>query len=248
MRCLRTSPGTNGLFDGSRLRLISQQFQRLKQMISTRDLTRLPAPNTLRDLMQALAMLDAILEEEWDSRYYSFNSKWSADEQMGSMRNGCGDDLMTVFDAAGCFLRGFDHESPMSPWLATPTQVWPGVLDDLPKQFDGSLNEPAFHMEDTTFCIWRLAGDAVWSRGDIAFPDSEQCPDGSEWMLSCYDGQPETYQEYARNYFELDVPLETIARIYAREPLTPALLAAFASSRSLDDIRADAEEIGYPIA
>jgi hypothetical protein len=185
--------------------------------------------------------------EEWDYRYYSFNAKWSATEQMGSMRNGSGDDFFALFDAAGCFLRGFDHESAMSPWRETPPKIWPGVLNDVPPQFESSLKEPAFHMEDTTFCIWCLAGDATWSRGLIEFPDGEADPDGSRWMLSALDGKPETYQSFANEYFELDVALDAISRVFAHEPLSAELLQAFPSSRAFQDVVTDAEEIAYPI-
>ena len=60
-------------------------------MISTRNLSALPAIEILRKLTQSLAMLDAIVGREWDYRYYSFNSKWGAGEWMASMRNGQGD-------------------------------------------------------------------------------------------------------------------------------------------------------------
>ncbi len=43
-------------------------------MISTRDLTSLPNVDDLRQLLQSLAMLDAILSPDWDGRYYSFKS------------------------------------------------------------------------------------------------------------------------------------------------------------------------------
>ncbi|MEF9926545.1 MAG: hypothetical protein RR804_01820, partial [Massilia sp.] len=118
----------------------------------------LPAPNKLKRIMQSLAMLDAILEEDWEYRYFSFDARWSPATQMGSMRNGQGDDLFAVFDPAGCFIRGFDHESPMSPWTSHPAKIWPGVLEHVPPQFSSSLMEPAFHMDDTTFCIWFPAG------------------------------------------------------------------------------------------
>ncbi|OAI16623.1 hypothetical protein A1359_07200 [Methylomonas lenta] len=216
-------------------------------MISTRDLENLPKPDALRSLLQALALLDAILEEEWQYRYYSFNSKWSATEQMGSMRNGSGDDFFAIFDSAGCFLRGFAHESAMTPWRETPPTIWPGVLEEVPPQFENSLKEPAFHMEDTTFCIWSLASDSAWSRGSIEFPANEDDPDGSLWMLSALDGNPTTYQLFAKEYFELDVGLDAITRVFAQEPLSVELLQAFPSSRNLQDVIADAEEIGYPI-
>jgi hypothetical protein len=215
-------------------------------MISTRHLTNLPPPDALRRLLQALALLDAILEEEWDNRYYSFDSKWSATEQMGSMRNGSGDDFFALFSTNGCFLRGFDHGSAMSPWREKPSKIWPGVLTGVPPQFNNALNEPAFHMEDTTFCIWCLARTAAWHHGSIDFPDGED-PDGSQWLLSPLDGSPETYQTFAEEYFELDVPLDAIARVFAHEPLSAALLQAFPSSRDLQSVIKDAVEIDYPI-
>jgi hypothetical protein len=216
-------------------------------MISTRDLTGLPKPEELCRLLQALALLDAILEAEWEHRYYSFDSKWSDTEQMGSMRNGSGDDFFAVFDPSGCFLRGFDHESVMTPWSQTPPGVWPGVLEEVPAEFESSLKEPAFHMEDTTFCIWWLAAGSAWSHGSIEFPKGEEDPDGSQWMLSALDGKPRTYQSFAKEYFEVDVDLDAISRVFAHEPFSPDLLRAFPSSRSFKDIADDAEEIGYPI-
>jgi hypothetical protein len=217
-------------------------------MISTRDLTKLPKPDELQRLLQAFAMLDAILEEDWEYRYFSFNSTWSETEQMGSMRNGAGDDFFAVFDDAGCFLRGFDHEAVMSPWAADPPAIWPGVLDQVPSQFQHSLDEPAFHMEDVTFCIWFAAGDAAWACGEIAFPPEEDDPDGSAWMLSMLDGKPETYREFVEDYFEVDVPLDAIRRVFAHEPLSKELLSEFPATRDFDELIADADEIGYPLA
>ncbi|PWF54682.1 hypothetical protein C7C56_005370 [Massilia glaciei] len=197
--------------------------------------------------MQALAMLDAILEEEWQYRYYSFNANWGENAQMGSMRNGSGDDFFTLFDDAGCFLKGFDHESTMSPYRETPLRTWPGVLDDVPVQFESALKEPAFSMQNTTFCIWRRAGDFTWSHGDIDYPEGEDDPDGSLWMLSALDGGPETYQSFAEDYHELEVEAGAVARVFAHEPLSAELLAAFPTSRSLRDVVLDAREIGYPV-
>ena len=114
---------------------------------------------------------------EWDYRYYSFNSKWSAGQEMTSMRNGQGDAWFCVFSDVGVFLKGFDHESQMSPWSAKPPQVWRGVLDEVPDRFNPFATEPAFSMGDTTFCIWRGHDDDVWRTGHIEWPSGED-PDG----------------------------------------------------------------------
>ena len=74
----------------------------------------LPDIAALRRLTQSLAMLDAIICPEWQYRYYSFNSKWSADAQVASMRDGCGDDWFLLFDHYGAALEGFLHEPAFS--------------------------------------------------------------------------------------------------------------------------------------
>src|SRR4051794_4341165 len=98
-------------------------------MISTRDRSGLPGIDDLKRLMQSTAVLDAVLSPDWEYRWYSFNAKWSKGEQMGSMRNGSGDDLFAHFTKAGCFIKGFWHESEMTPYRKEPKSVWPGVLD-----------------------------------------------------------------------------------------------------------------------
>jgi len=66
-------------------------------------------------------------------------------------------------------------------------------------------------------------------------------------MLSALDGNPETYQLFVREYFELEVKLGAISRVFEHEPLSVELLQAFPCSRNFQDVIADAEEIGYPI-
>ena len=92
-----------------------------------------------------MAMLDAILCPDWQNRYYSFDAAWSDGEQMGSMRNGSGDDFFALFNSAGCCLKGFAHEAPMSPYRDDGTKlVWPGLSDCVPGDFASYLEEPAF--------------------------------------------------------------------------------------------------------
>ena len=116
-------------------------------MISTRDLSVLPDVDALRRTLQSMALLDAIICPEWHIRYYSFNAKWSPDEQMGSMRDGSGDGFFALFNAAGCWLKGFAHEAPMSPHRNDGTnRLWPGIVDSVPVEFRDCLREPAFNV------------------------------------------------------------------------------------------------------
>lgn len=215
-------------------------------MISTRNLSLLPDVDRLRRILQSMAMLDAILSPEWPYRYYSFNAHWGAGELMGSMRNGSGDHFFAHFGPAGCWLKGFAHEYPMTPYREVPPRVWPGVLDAVPTDFAGCLQEPAFSVADATFCIWRRYDDPAWNLGPIVFPNHPQDPDGSEFLLSPLDGDPQTYRAFAAEYYERDVDLSAVEHIYQNRALTAEVVAQLNLEVSLAELAEDAREIGYP--
>jgi hypothetical protein len=166
------------------------------------------------------------------------------------MRNGHGDSFFALFNDHGCFLKGFAHEAPMTPYRADPRRPWPGVLDSVPEEFEACLDEPAFGIEDTTFCIWRRYGDGCWQRGAIDFPPGED-PDGSEFLLSPLDGEPETYRAWAELYFNKRfLTVEMVRHIYEQRPLTDDLVAALTPDidppLAVMDLQDDIAEIGYP--
>jgi hypothetical protein len=217
-------------------------------VISTRDLSKLPAVPALRRLMQSLAALDAVMSPDWEFRYFSFNAKWGRGEQMGSMRDGSGDHLFALFNAAGAWVKGFAHESPMSPYGTVPPRVLGGVLDAVPAEFAGCLTEPAFDVDATTFCVWRRTRGRRWHVGPVSFPKRTRDPDGSAELLAFYDGRPETYRRWAESYYERPVPLAAVRAVYRHEPLDRAIVDLLNEGARLADLRKDLAEIGYPAA
>jgi hypothetical protein len=216
-------------------------------MISTRDLSDLPDVDGLRRLMQSLAMLDAILSPEWQYRYFSFNNRWALGKFMGSMRNGQGDHYFSLFNGAGCWFKGFDHEAPMTPFAKNPPKVAAGVLDGVPPDFVTCLTEPAFVLDETTFCIWRRYCDKQWQHGPVLFPKEEHSdPDGSEGLLRYLDGRPRTYHEWAEDYYERKVSLSAVEQVYAYRSLDQGVVRVLNPEVSLESLAADIEEIGYP--
>lgn len=196
----------------------------------------LPSIAETRRVVQSLAMLDAILCPEWEYRYYSFNSRWGTGQEMGSMRNGSGDDWFLLFDAAGVALKGFAHE------LVNVAQVAGEIQRQLPEEFGSFLKEPAFSMENATFCYWRKTSDSGWSKVRGVFT----ADDGAEEMLALLVAGPEGYKEWAEEYFEVPVALEPIQAVFAHEPLTKSTLLALNSKADPGQVRDDLEEIGFP--
>lgn len=214
-------------------------------MISSRSLAELPGIDEVKRISQSIATLDAIMMDEWDYRYFSFDAKWGEGEMLASMRNGSGDSYFILFNSFGAIIKGYGHESEMAGYTIDSGQVWPGVIDKLPPEFEAVLTDPALVAEETSFCIWRLYSDSRWQTGKIDFPEGED-PDGSEDLLFMLDGNPSTYQQWAREYYEKDIPLDAVKAVYEHKPLTQQLVSSLNSERRIEDLESDLDEIRYP--
>ena len=133
----------------------------------------------------------------------------------------------------------------MSPWRNGDNKVWSGVLGGIPEQLSSFANEPAFSIQNTTFCIWRLVDQTSWQRGEVNFPEVDDA-DGSSWMMEILDGSPQSYKQWAEGYYERSVPLEAVEAVYRHEPLTPPTVALLNPSASLAALAAELDEIGFP--
>lgn len=197
-----------------------------------------------------MAILEAVLSPEWEHRYHSFDDHWSETESMASMRNGSGDEYSIVFSAVGAYVRGFDHESPMSPYAEDGP--WPGVLDEVPDVFRPCVEEPAFSDEDgmpvVTTCTWRETEDDGWAAGSIDFPHrANEDPDGAGYLFQLWvDRSPEAFQRWAEDYYEAPVDLGAVRHIFSSRPLTEEVVSALNSSVALADLALDVAGIGYP--
>ena len=210
--------------------------------------TQLPEIEELRRKTQSIALLDLVLCREWEYRTYLFDSKWSDSEKMASINPDQGDTLFIVFAPAGCFIVGFFHETVMSQWARDDHSTWPGIFERVPEVFRPMIDEPAFDTaKSSTFCIWRQTEDLNWSTGPVDYPEGEEDPDGSESMLKIYKAGPEEYQEYVTGYFEKDLRLDLIQRVYAQKHLTREIIQQINPEADVDWVLSEAEQIGYPL-
>lgn len=212
---------------------------------------RLPAPDLLERRSLAIAALDAAICAEWEFRYFSFDPAWATGERMASMRNGSGDSYHVVFSPAGVVVRGFDHESELSPWQHPDGHLAEGVLDGLPDELRPVIDEPAFRTEggpvtDLTYCAWWPAGASAWSTGPVADPGRS----AERLFAMLLDGIPDGYLEFARDYFEEDPDPTVVAAFFALQPADAALVDALLPDADVDvaAVLEEFVEIGYPIA
>jgi hypothetical protein len=220
-------------------------YRPLRLAISTRNLDELPDPPRLRRVCVSIAILDAILSPDWQYRYYSFFPRWGPGAQMALMRNGSGDDWRIGFSGAGVVIKGFDHESEMSPFRRRPPRLWPGLYEGVPPALRGFHEDPSFEPDRATYCIWWDALSPGWRTGVRTFAGARPDPDGSSEQLAILDGAPATYISWATSAYERDLALPPIVSVYAHEPITRALVAALNHEADADEVLALASEAGY---
>jgi len=193
----------------------------------------LPDPAELRVHLRALAVLDAAIGDDPQFRQYTFDADWGPGQEVSLMNSGSGDDFSVHFTPAGVLIRGFDHESAMSPYGTDDEEVWPGVIDQVPAALRPLLDDPAFHDEGidaprVTVCLWRETGGTAWRTGSaIDFPAGDGDPDGSGFLFHLLtDRSPEAVQAHFEDYYERPVPLDAVRHALAGRPVTPAIAAA----------------------
>jgi hypothetical protein len=166
------------------------------------------------------------------------------------MDNGAGDSFSIVFTSAGAFVRGFDHESAMSPAM-NDDELWPGLVDAVPEVFSAWVNEPAFSFDDllkATVCLWREHGDERWRAGDVEFPEGDD-PDGADWLFQVVvEADPVVYRRFAEAFHERTIEDDAVREVFALRPLTDELVRRLNPGLTLADLSDALVEIGYPSA
>ncbi len=202
-------------------------------------LTKLPDPETLRRQMILLAVLDIICcEEEW-LRVHRYDPDFQPGVQLGIIENGAGDHLYVLFTADGCVMKGFDHESPLSPHAQDEYEVWPGMYEGLPGDLQAALHSSGdtLEAEDVTFCLWQENGNPVWMCGEWGELDrldnKEAESGGADFLLGYLHETPDDYIEWASDYFSglQPLPLEPLRALFGGGPVPDGLIAAINPER-----------------
>jgi len=207
-------------------------------MISTKNLLALPDSSSLQAACKAMALLDAILCQDWVYRYYSYNSEWSENEEFFEMRNGEGDQLLILFKKEGTVINGFFADAIQGDKFQLTAQ--------LPKIFHEFMFGEPVNSVGTTFCVWKTP-DMEWQTGINTVDDNH-----SEELLSPLDGKPSTYIKWATEYFKGSyrnegIPSAVVESIFNHQTLTKDMVFLLVEELGdWDQLIEDLIEISYP--
>ncbi len=164
------------------------------------------------DCFEAAAKADELVCPEEYLRCYEFHADWSDGVQMAKFKSGGGDDLIMIFIGNSAIIKGFDHESPVSPHAQDPYGLFPGIYEGGPSELLDALRDEALDFEDVTFCYWRTTNEGPWQKGPVELHGLD---DGSDHLLSRIVTSFDEYDAYARDYFEGDYSPELAYKIKA---------------------------------
>ena len=158
---------------------------------------------------------------------------------MGSMRNGCGDDLFVLFSAKGAFIKGFGHEM----WERCPIET---AYEDVPACFSAAVQEPAFSPDQVTFCCWFSNDLGRWSSADI--PPFDPNENGSNEMLDALSGDSQKYLSFVLEYYEIEANADSVSSVFNHTPITIELAQSLNSEIEYTYLLKELSEINYPVA
>jgi|GEM_PF-3394491 len=181
----------------------------------------------IRNKLKHLALLDAILEQDWELRYYSYNSDWSPEEEMASLRDSCGGEwffLISDNDIA------FKCTSPVDGLAAD----FESIKNQVPERFETFLKEPAFSMDEGS-CIWYLENNNWVTLGN----DINDLPNPTKIQhMSASD-----YCTYASDILEQDIDSNLVQSILDGK-FTFDLAVKLNPDVDIDELKNDVSEIG----
>ena len=208
-------------------------------MITSQNLSDLPDIQTLKQICKSISALEIIMEQEWEMRYYSYNPSWDIDEEVFEMKSGCEEEMLILFNKHGSVISGINIET--FDWEANIPKI-ENLAKGLPKQFDDFIFNEPMKTRKSTFCIWRTIADSEWQTGETVEPD------GSEDILYLLDGDPKKYVEFCEDYYEKEIPLDIVEKIYQGESISLDMILKLndeLEDEDIETIKNELEEIKY---
>lgn len=191
----------------------------------------LPNPSVLKETAKRIALLDSVLMQEWEYRYYSFNSQWSEGEEMSSMRDGSGNEFYILFRNSECCIKIIDKEINSTKGILNETRK----LQDRELAFiDYFLSEPAFDPEYISFLFWNI--DGKW----------KHLGSGKTEFLNIFLHPESEYRKIAEDYYEKDISPPVLNKILKGSP-DMDLFMQLNPELDLETFKNDLKEIGITV-
>lgn len=161
-------------------------------------LPEIPTPNILAERLELFCEIEKVLSD--DTVYRKVADGHYRIEAPG------GDHLVFVSSDKASLIKGFDHESEVSPHAQNDGKIWPGIYESLPSDLLSLLGGSGEEEDEVTFCIWHTPPGSKWEIGPVQYPPDD---DGGIAFLSQFLlYSKEEFADWAIDYYGLDIQIE----------------------------------------
>lgn len=187
------------------------------QGISTKCMEKWIKPKELKNLCKSLAVLSWICGDSTRYKYNQVKSEFS-------FENGQGDSANIVFKDNDVLFLAFAHEAIFAYWDGA-NHIFPDQNGNfLPRTFKDYYEE-YLDEERISILAWFLIKDKKWTNFPLIDEErvedakGEDDPDGSELIWDYLPLNPELYCLWEGEYFDLEIDLSIVEKIYAHKKL-----------------------------
>lgn len=209
----------------------------------------MPNKEKLRSHLVSLCALEIISSNEDSERLHKFVKRSELGE-LFHLDAAAGDNLYLLFSKDGIIVRGFDHESELSPYNKESFEPVKGIYENAPAALLDSLRKMIIYEEDfdeVTFCAWNLVDSTNWFMGK---PESNRKDSGiwlgdleQERLLSPKDW----CVEVGAQVFGLDIHEDIVEDIFNHQPIEPKTISQLNPDRNVNSALADLISLQYPV-
>lgn len=200
---------------------------------------------TILTLLRRQAILDIIVIPEQKAWLRLVTYHYDQDTRCHRFKidNGAGDDLYAIFSPQGAILKGFAHESCLSPYQDGDTQIANAIYAGMPAALLQQLDEDT-EKNDVTFCLWQLPGETVWHQNKVPLPtacledvSTADVDGGQSFLLSYIFADAEEWYQWASIYYELqEEAWDAASLLYETDEITRSMVEDINPERDYDII------------
>jgi hypothetical protein len=218
--------------------------------MKTTSYTKLPNTKRLKEILLSQSALDIIMKDEVNAwlRLSSFYKNYFDGIDMVKIDNGAGDNMYILFSKDGAIIKGFDHNSILSPYANDKGEITKGIYDSVPIELMELLKDESIEVNDVTFCVWISKNDSNWKKGNIIVPeDYKENDDGERFLLGYIFDDADSWLDWAEYHYEEEILSECVKAIYEHKDITREIIEKINPKRDVDAVIKELKMVGYII-
>lgn len=206
-------------------------------------INKIPNSRELEKRLLTYAQIDYFMnyDEEAYKVYHHDDKDWIPGGHYFRIDDTGGDHYHVLISPAGSVIKGFGHETEMSPYNFEDDDL-PELIKNhdfyqgMPEELFALIDDDALEKELATFCVWQKAGEEGWTCAPIDIP--ADWADGSAYFLE-YVFDLQRYGIWFEGYYEEPIDGDVLDLLYNGVPVTKGMIEKLPTEQDAEELLRD---------